>query len=162
LELHHPALSVASDRAQLIELFVHAFANEPALFDRGRELVCQRALYASGEIIERVELFCEGAESVSSTALHALTERPDGREGGGESEEITRVGSRGRDLRREALEVIDLRELSACLVSEAVIGVKFSDASLASRDLIDLSEGGEQPLSNHAAAHGRLGAVDGG
>jgi hypothetical protein len=99
LKFHHPAFPIARDRTQLVELFVHAFANESALFDRGRELVCERALDASGEIFEWIELFSEGAESFGPTALEALRERGDRYEGGCESEEIARVGSRGRDLR---------------------------------------------------------------
>ena len=161
LEAGHPALAVARDLPVLVQLGVHAVAEQPALAQGRRRGVDQRGLDAVGQVREGVQGIPQAGEDRGVDRLQPVPQRGRHRHRARQRHQVPRVGAARGHLGGQAFDVQHLgQELAHLLAQEGCVD-ELGHPRLALEDRLDPAQGRQQPLAQEAAAHGREGAVDG-
>ena len=124
----------AADAAQLVELRIHAVANQAAVAGDRRRLVEQRAIERVAHVREIVEL---GDEASHERRLHVLEHQTHARDGGdrlAQRDEVARTGGSQGRARDEAFDVVHVLQRVA----------KLGSRGAAEREVLD----GVEPIVN--------------
>ena len=155
LEARHPTLGVPSDGAQLVQLGMHAGSHQAAVFERQRWRIDQGGADARDELLKRVQAVGNVRQVQRIAAGQLLFQAARRSERVGERHQVAAIGTQGRDLGYQALNVEHIAQQLAHVLAQERAAVQFGHSPLARQNRLHFAQRIRQPLMQQPPAHRR-------
>ena len=160
LELGDPALPLAADAAQVVQLDAVARLDQVALGQHGRRVRLDGGGYQALHLGAGVQRVAEDRQQRRVDAGQQRLERRQVRERAAQADQVPRVRPAGVDLGGQPLDVVDGLQLGRQVAAQGAVADQLLDGVQARRDGVPLAQGHQHPAAQQAGAHGCGGAVE--
>ena len=153
LEAGDPVFPVPLDAAQFVEIGRVSVADHAALREDDRRFGRDRRADERAHFVNRVEPLAALRKPRCPGAREALLQRRQRLERALQGRHVARVGPAGGDAGCQPLDVVDALEAPAHLAAQGRVLEKLLHAVLSGDDVVEGTQGTDEPVLEEAAAH---------